>query len=305
MKSTPLVSVVIASYNHARYVRRTVESVAAQTISDIEIIICDDASTDNTGQVIAQIQDDRIVFAPAAINSGRPAVTRNRGIALARGEFVAFVDSDDLWLPQKLEMQLDLLAHHPVAGLCYCDFEIFRLESGDIIARYGAQNPLFDGMVISDLLLENFVGSPTPLVRKKVLDSVGRFDENPSVRFREDWDLWLRIAARHEFCVVRQVLARYGVHALNTFMSQDRNHAVASYSHLLRKAMLENPAIPRERFLEAMRVLYTTAGRPLIIDGDWGTVIRACRMAGMSGSELLRKGFLGSMIWDYLTGLPT
>ena len=108
----PLVSVVMPSFNHARYILESIQSVLAQDFSDFELIVVDDASTDNTREVLESIADDRVRF---RINehTGLPAITRNTGIAMARGEMVAFLDSDDLWEKNKLSSQLEMLRAHP------------------------------------------------------------------------------------------------------------------------------------------------------------------------------------------------
>lgn len=107
-----LVSVIIPTYNRAGIIRRTIESVLAQTYQNLEIIIVDDASKDNTEEVVKAIEDERIRYVPNAKNHGA-SITRNNGVEAAKGEYVAFLDSDDVWLPDKIELQLPLLYNHP------------------------------------------------------------------------------------------------------------------------------------------------------------------------------------------------
>ncbi len=112
MLEKPLVSVIIPTYNRAGIIRRTIESVQAQTYKNVEIIIVDDASKDNTEEVVKAIKDEKIRYLPNVNNQGA-SITRNNGVEAARGEYVAFLDSDDVWLPNKIELQLPLLYNHP------------------------------------------------------------------------------------------------------------------------------------------------------------------------------------------------
>jgi glycosyltransferase involved in cell wall biosynthesis len=203
----PLVSVVIPTYNYAQFVSEAIRSVLAQTFRDFEIIVIDGGSTDDTRSIVEQLGAQvRYIYQE---NQG-PIVARNTGIQAARGQYIAFLDADDLWLPHKLERQMALMQLQPEVGLVYSTIYQFESKSGAIVGEY----PLSDcrqGHVLRDLYLQCFVPSPTPLVRKSVLDDVGVFDEN--IRYgSEDWDLWLRIAARYDFVFVPEPLAKYRYH---------------------------------------------------------------------------------------------
>jgi len=192
----PLISVIIPAYNAAGTIKATVESVLKQTLTDFEIVLINDGSKDNTLEVLNQIQDYRLkVF--SYTNSG-PQKSRNRGIAIATGEYVAFLDADDLWTPDKLADQYQALQSHPEAAVAYSwtnfvepDGKLFRRGSyisatGDVYAR---------------LLLVDFIESGSnPLILKQAIETVGFLDE--SLLGGQDWDLWLRLAARYHFAVV-------------------------------------------------------------------------------------------------------
>jgi GT2 family glycosyltransferase len=204
----PLVSVIIPTYNYGRFVSEAINSVLAQTFQDFEIIVVDGGSTDDTRSIVEAM--GRQVQYIYQENLG-PIVARNTGIRTARGRYIAFLDADDLWLPHKLERQVELMNRHPEVGLVYSTIYQFESKSGAIVGEY----PVADcraGHVLRDLYLHCFVPSPTPLVRKSVLDDVGLFDEE--IRYgSEDWDLWLRIAARYQFAFVPEPLAKYRYHA--------------------------------------------------------------------------------------------
>lgn len=187
----PKVSVIIPTFNRASYVCEAIDSVLAQTYQDLEIIVVDDGSTDDTLPVL-ETYGERLRLLRQK-NSG-PAVARNRGIFAARGEYIAFLDSDDLWVPSKLEKQVAVLDSEPEIGLVYTDcFKGKSLEditngSGGCYAEWAPQS----GDIFGQLTRLNLVATPSVLVRFAVLRRVGIFD--PLLRRGEDYDLWLRIA---------------------------------------------------------------------------------------------------------------
>jgi glycosyltransferase involved in cell wall biosynthesis len=205
----PKVSVVIPTFNYAQYVTYAVQSVLNQSVSDFEIILVDDGSTDNTQAVLAPFQPHiRYIYQD---NRGL-AAARNTGIRAAAGEYIAFLDSDDWWLPTKLERQVALLDRRDELGLVYCDFCWQYDETGTVV-RSPQRGWFRSGFVFADLLVQNFIQTPTPIVRSQVFNAVGLFDE--SLPAREDWDMWLRIAARFEIAFVDEVLAIYRFHSRN------------------------------------------------------------------------------------------
>lgn len=205
----PRVSVIVPTYNRERFVLEAIRSALAQTFPDLEVIVLDDGSTDSTAERIREITDARIRYFRQE-NTGKPGVVRNRAIAQARGEYVAFLDSDDAWLPGRLARQLAEAEAHPEAGLIYS----FTREM-DRAGRPGAVfGPNFDGSgsQFERLLFLNFIPTSTVLVPRRVLEDVGTFDESPEFRTNQDYELWLRIAARYPIRLVPEVLAFYRVH---------------------------------------------------------------------------------------------
>ncbi|GAB1542109.1 glycosyltransferase [Scytonema sp. NUACC21] len=192
----PTISIIVPAYNAEHTILETIKSVQKQTFSDFEIIVINDGSTDRTLEILNAIADSRLkIFSYE--NGGLP-VARNRGIAHATGEFLAFLDADDLWSPDKLELQLAALKQHPEAGVAY-SWTHFMDEQGK---SFHADEPIFfEGNVYRNLLVKNFLASGSnPLIRKQAIESVGEF--YPPAGGSADWDYWLRLAAHWHFVVV-------------------------------------------------------------------------------------------------------
>lgn len=192
----PTISVIIPAYNAERTILETIESVQQQTFSDLEIIVINDGSTDKTLDLLYGVKDKRLqIF---SYKNGGVSTARNRGISHATGEFIAFLDADDLWTPDKLELQLDALRQYPEAGVAYSWTYFMFEEEG---RSYVENSHSFEGNVYADLLLINFLHSGSnPLIRKQAIDSVGEFDY--TLIQSEDWDYWLRLAAKWRFTLV-------------------------------------------------------------------------------------------------------
>lgn len=192
----PLISVIIPVYNGEKTIRETIESVLNQTFLYFELIVINDGSQDATLEIVDRIQDSRLkVFSYP--NAGQ-AVSRNRGISRATGEYLSFIDADDLWTADKLEAQLKALQENPQAAVAYSWTECID-ESGQF-SRRGSHISV-TGDVYGKLLLVDFIeNGSNPLIRRQALDEVGDFDA--SMTPSEDRDLWLRLAVRYPFVVV-------------------------------------------------------------------------------------------------------
>jgi glycosyltransferase involved in cell wall biosynthesis len=211
----PLVSVIIAAYNSENTIIETIDSVLNQTLSDLEIIIIDDGSTDKTCQHIQEIADSRVKIFP--YQNGGVAKARNRGIAKAQGEYIAFLDHDDLWKPDKLKAQVSALEKSADVGVAYS--WTINMYSEENPVRYVKSPSVYvEGNVYSQILLYNFVGSGSNLLaRKKAIESVGEFDPTPLSN--EDWDYYIRLAAKWSFVVVPEYHVIYR-HTANSMSSQ-------------------------------------------------------------------------------------
>lgn len=200
----PKVSVIIPSYNCARFVASAVESALAQTFRDFEVIVVNDGSTDETEAVLSPFQG-RIVYIHQE-NCGLPGA-RNRGIAAARGELIALLDADDRWLPDKLEAQVGAFAPADV-GLVYSDIRVDFDEGGVKEPSYLAALPADrrEGLLL-DVVLRSpcFICPSTAVLRRSMLERVGGFDA--AMRYFEDADLWLRLGRHCRAVLVPRVLA--------------------------------------------------------------------------------------------------
>lgn len=210
---SPNVSVIIPTYNREVLIIETIHSVLCQTYKDFEIIVVDDGSIDNTQKVIKDIGDSRVKYI-FENHRGVPAATRNTGIRNAQGQYIAFVDSDDLWLPDKLERQLFVMEKFSDIALVYAQAVSW---SEGVISREPLPKPSLakSGFIFRDLFLRNFIPSLTVMVRKKIFDTVGYFDEDPDLIAAEDYDLWLRTARIARVYFMPEIVAKYRIHSGN------------------------------------------------------------------------------------------
>ena len=194
------ISVIIPAYNAAAFVREAIDSVLAQTHPDVEVIVVDDSSTDDTPAILSSYGDRiRVHRQP----NGGVSAARNRGASMSSGEWIAFLDADDVWTPDKLERQL-ASATTPIS---YTNRYNFGLR-GDLPEDQSEATPLLDGDIFVALMLRgNFVTTSSVMIRRALFLDLGGFARSP--RVCEDWDLWLRVAARHEFGVVANPLVGY------------------------------------------------------------------------------------------------
>lgn len=251
----PTVSVVIPTYNSARYVTAAVESVIMQTFRDVEIIVVDDGSTDNTREVIKHYGAPvRYLYQK---NDG-VATARNHGIAESRGRYIGFLDADDTWLPRKLERQLAALSEHPEYRLCY---SAHTLADSELVPLSVGQSKRY-GNALEDLLLRgNVIGSIcTVLCERELFAHVGVFD--PELSQCADWDMWVRLATLTEFLYLDEPLVTYRQHDMN--MSRNAPLLEKDSVRVLEKAF-EMTSLPeslrarrRESFGRAYRVFAGT-----------------------------------------------
>lgn len=200
------VSVIIPTYNRAQYIAAAIDSVLGQTYPDYEIIVVDDGSTDNTRQVLSRY-GERIRYIYQ--KNSKEGAARNNGIRHAQGEFVALLDSDDLWLPHKLERDVALFAADMGIGVVYSLAEYITSDGKPV-----GWKPLrwYEGDVLEKLALENFVSLSTAVVRRACFEEVGYFNEDRQLSGSVDWEMWMRLAARYRFACTGQVGARLRVH---------------------------------------------------------------------------------------------
>jgi glycosyltransferase involved in cell wall biosynthesis len=246
--AAPLVSVVIPAYNRAATIAAAIESVLRQTWGDFELIVVDDASTDGTAAAAAQVEDPRVRLIANPRNLGA-AGARNAGVAEARGTWIAFQDSDDEWLPGKLEKQMARLAANPDFLGAYCGL----LTVGGLDARPGERTELryvpdpsvkpAEGDIVEPLLERNMISTQTLVVRRDIFLALGGFDDTTTPI--EDWDFALRLAARGPIAFVDEPLVhqRFSPNSISRWARRRREsrqrlvaknmHLFASRPHLL------------------------------------------------------------------------
>jgi len=227
------VSVVIPSYNSAEFVGEAVQSVLRQSWPHREVIVVDDGSTDETRSRLGRFGDAISVIGQ---EHRGPASARNAGIRGARGDLIAFLDADDLWMPEKLERSVEALDRRPDAGVVFTAVRIHELDTG---LRYELPQYAHDGWMAKDLFLEcRGVNTSTLVVRREALERVGSFDEE---LFRaQDWDLMLRLAEAYEYVRVPEVLTERRLHSRS--LSVTHAHLYKEYNlRVLEKALERRP----------------------------------------------------------------
>lgn len=205
MTRHPRVSVVMATFNRAQFLDAAIDSVLSQSVRDLELIIADDGSDAATRRLLSERASDARVRLLFLAHCGRPARVRNAALALARARHVAFQDSDDVWLPDKLARQLDALRHTPHARWSYTacahiDAQGLEVHPQGVAAWRAHRGRILDAVAC----LRAHTALPTILVERSLLAETGRFDEN--LPLFEDHDLWLRLAACAPVAVVTQPL---------------------------------------------------------------------------------------------------
>jgi glycosyltransferase involved in cell wall biosynthesis len=239
MSYSQRVSVIIPTYNHAHYIGRAINSVLNQTYRDFELIVVDDASTDQTQRILEQMNDKRIKIIRHENNKGAPAA-RNTGIKASEGEFIGFLDDDDEWLPKKLEKQLRVFQTSVNdVGLVYTGFYFASGKNGSLLSQI---TPTLKGSIYPDLLRRNIPAGNTSLIRKHCFARCGLYDETlPSC---QDWDMWIRISKFYKFDFVSEALSNVYVHGRQ--ISTNLNAKIVAREKLITKYhedLVQNPAI--------------------------------------------------------------
>ena len=233
-KTNTLVSIVVPTYNHSIYLKRALESIINQTYENWEVIVIDNHSTDNTFEVVANFKNNRIKYLKVH-NKGIIAISRNIGIKSANGEWIAFLDSDDWWTRDKLEICIQSI--NEKVDFIYHDLEIIANKSR-IFSRKKIKSRKLKKPVLIDLLTEgNAIGNSSVFVRKKFFDEINGIDESKELVAAEDYNTWLRIAKlTDQFVYLKKRLGYYLVHDQSVSkkdMSIPARYAIKEFSGLL------------------------------------------------------------------------
>jgi glycosyltransferase involved in cell wall biosynthesis len=204
------ISVIIPCHNAAPYIGATIQSVLAQTLPATEILVVDDGSDDDSLAVLAGFGERLRVFSQP---NGGPAAARNQAISHATGDFIAFLDSDDLWEPEKLARQMAEFSAYPETGLVFSEAILFREENG---WRIDQQRIGHTGdPTLRQLLFGDFIPNSTVIVRREVIESTGPLNESRALVGVEDYEYWMRIALHHRLRGIAEPLAWYRIRVGN------------------------------------------------------------------------------------------
>lgn len=188
----PLVSIILPTFNRAKSIEKSIKSILNQTFKDFELIIVDDGSNDNTEEVVSNFKDSRIILLKNSVNKGQSAA-RNIGIKNINkdSKFIGFQDSDDIWIKNKLELQIRTFKKSPKnVGVVFCSYKkIYHNKTYELIP---SQKIPEIGDMYYKLLESSFIGTPTAIIKKQCIEKVGGFDE--SLTYLEDWEFFIRIS---------------------------------------------------------------------------------------------------------------
>ncbi len=233
------ISVVIPAFNSAKYLRTAIDSALNQSAPPLEVLVINDGSTDDTEDVIREYRGSiRSIYQK---NCG-PAVARNRGIAEAEGDLIAFLDADDIWALEKLERQLVFAREHPEAMVIHTAFYCLYRDSGKISQTTPSEHQsLISGRCYGHLFLGNRVQISSVLTYKSCLLHVGGFDEHIRRASTEDYDLWLRLARHYAFGYIDIPLMYYGQHSANA--TNNKRVIIEGELYVVKKALLSDAAL--------------------------------------------------------------
>jgi glycosyltransferase involved in cell wall biosynthesis len=260
----PRVSVIVPTFNRAQFIADAIESVLSQSYRDFELIVVDDGSTDRTGEIVSSIHDPRLIFIRQE-NRGR-SHARNAALNIAQGELVAFLDSDDLYLPGKLEMQVAYMERHPEAGMIYTSARCIDQHGADLPARYRATH---SGKIYKHIAFFRpvTITLPTVMVRRSLLTKVGGFDEHMS-RF-EDTDMWRRLSKEISIHAIDVDTCKLRTHASNTLSAQNPDQIASSLEYYVGKMFDEDSELPGLSVRRRLGALYFYYGKAFMSVPGW------------------------------------
>lgn len=272
MSGEASVSVVIPTWNRRELLSRALDSVMEQTLPVSEIIVVDDGSTDGTARMLQERGDPRIRCLRQA-NSGVSAA-RNAGLALARGEFIALLDSDDLWHADKTRLQVEWLQARPEFGMVLCDVQRVHAHDPGLVDVFRRREVIpRDGWVLEDVLRNPSLVPASAMFRRRVYEDVGGFDA--SLRTAEDLDFHLRVAARWPIGKVEQVLVQ-------AMRGHDGLSAEAGtyddYVQVIEQALADSPGVAAPVRRAALLDAYWRNARGKMLLGSWRDAARLWRL---------------------------
>lgn len=267
----PLVTVIIPSYQHAKYVCAAVQSVLAQTHQQLQVIVIDDGSRDESPQLLKQFEPD--VRVKLVLNSNQGVCrTLNQGIELASGDYIAFLASDDLYAPNKIEKQLEVFSRDSETGMVYSQARSFGEEDKVFPRR------VISGHIFDNLMHSNFIPGSSVMISRKVIEEVGSFDVSLKV---EDWDYWLRVAKKWKVAGIAEPLISYRVHGQNTTSPAKALAYTESVIQIVRKHSEKDPSAQIRDIAYRACARYASS-REIGVKDVWGAYLRIRREHGFS-----------------------
>ncbi len=267
MPENPVVSVCICSYNHARFLPQTIDSVLSQTFQDFELIIIDDGSSDNSHAILTDYQKrypEKIHYQWHEGHANR-GISASCNIALgrARGQYFAWLGSDDYWFPEKLAKQVRFLTEHPEVGMVYSSAQTLDV-AGNLLPVFGAQESITVDAWRS-FVVSNPVCASTAMIVHKAFEEVGTFDERLVF---SDWELWIRLAAKFPIGFMPEPLAAYRVHGQNISISSKKAATILEH-HLavIETVTAQLPQIDNQLKNQALANVYRRAGLDYFASG--------------------------------------
>jgi glycosyltransferase involved in cell wall biosynthesis len=211
VQQQPLVSVILPTFNRLQFLPAAIDSVFAQTYEHWELVIADDGSNDETREYLRRLEASPRVKLVWLAHTGNPAIVRNAGLRVARGEYVAFLDSDDFWLPRKLQLQIAAMRAQPTRQWSYTALTRVDEAGQPLEARSGGRFVPHEGSIVMQLLSwQACVATPTVMARRRLLEACGGFDERQGQM--EDYEMWLRLALQSDVAVLVEPLTCVRVH---------------------------------------------------------------------------------------------
>ena len=273
----PEVSVIIPTYNSARFLAESIQSVLHQTFTDFELLVIDDGSTDDTRQVVAQFEGDLRASYFHQENRGG-AAARNTGIKHSSGRFVAFLDADDLWFPGKLQSQVAVLRENSEVSVVHTALVLLQIDNQDReVSRRIHRRPTFRERTLYEELLYEMVitgSASSVIVRRDALDQVGPFDELIRI---SDYDMWQRLAEHHNFYYLDESLVCIRKHLAN--MSNDLEMMVENHLRYFQKLSREIPPQYRDHLPRIAIIRFTKMTMALLRRGKLRVACAAGRLA--------------------------
>lgn len=278
--SARLISVVIPVHNRADLIAPALDSVFIQTYRPLELIVVDDGSSDGTSDVVrdwinAHADADQFSARLIAQEKAGGNAARNRGIAESKGEFIAFLDSDDRWLAEKLQKQI-VKFDDPAAGGVYCGVQHIDLATGSVLESSSRDYP--SGWLLDQLLVRDVTAQTSAfIVRRSVFDQVGVFDVN--LPARQDWDMWIRLASAYKIDAVPEALVQYGEHS-GSRTATDPMREIRAYDAIRKKYDSLLNQQPRHVQRAAKASYYKRMGR--VYFHHRNSTLKAIQFYGMS-----------------------